>query len=157
MTQSNKYAFVEQMGSFFERIGQPKIAGLLFGHLLICNPPKQSAAQLQKAVSASVGSVNTMLRLLQTSGFIERRSEAGSRKQWYWISPGAFSKVLSKRMQLISELKNLAEAGLSEIDQNENTPVGQRLREMKDCYSFFEIEFPALIDKYQSMKEANHE
>ena len=89
-----------------------------------------------------------MLRLLQVSGFVERRSEPKSRKLWYWIAPGAFSRVLSKRMQLVSELRILAETGLSEIKMNKNSNRGDRLREMRDCYEFFDHEFPALVKRF---------
>jgi len=139
--------FAEQMGDFFERLGQPRIAGRLFGHLLICSPPEQSAAQLQDASGASAGSVNTMLRLLQQAGFVERHGEVGGRRLWYRIAPGAFSRVLKQRLQLVSELKTLAESGLKELG-----PRGkgkQRLREMKSCYAFFEREFPAVIERYE--------
>ncbi len=151
MVQVTELPFVEQVGDFFERMGQPQIAGKLFGYLLICDPPEQSAAQLQKVVSASAGSVNTMLRLLQASGFVERRSEPGSRKLWYWIAPGAFSRVLTIRMQLVSELKALAESGLAEIASDTSHQRADRLQEMRDCYAFFDREFPALVARYQSM------
>jgi DNA-binding transcriptional regulator GbsR (MarR family) len=147
---ANEIVFVDRVGDFFERMGQSQIAGKLFGHLLICDPPEQTAAQLQKTVMASAGSVNSMLRLLQASGFVERRSESGSRKLWYWIAPGAFSRVLTKRMQLVSELKELAESGLAEIDLTRNKKRGTRLREMRDCYAFFDLEFPALVERYNS-------
>ena len=157
MFRANGLPFTELMGDFFERIGQPRIAGLLFGHLLICEPPEQNSSQLQKAVSASAGSINTMLRQLQTSGFVERRSEPGSRRLWYWIAPGAFSMVLTKRMQMVTELKNLAEIGLAEIDTDKKKKEGNRLREMRDCYKFFETEFPTLIQRYNSKAESRNE
>ena len=150
MNSKNQTAFVERVGDFFERMGQAQIAGRLFGYLLICDPAEQSAAQLQDAVSASAGSINNMLRLLQASGFVERRSEAGSRKHWYWIAPGAFSRVLSQRMQLVSELKILAETGLAEMELSKSNKRGERLREMYDCYEFFEQEFPALVKQFDS-------
>lgn len=146
----NQMAFVERVGDFFERMGQAQIAGRLFGYLLICDPAEQSAAQLQDAVGASAGSINNMLRLLQASGFVERRSEAGSRKLWYWIAPGAFSRVLIKRMQLVSELKMLAETGLAEMEVRKSNKRGDRLREMHECYEFFEQEFPALVERFHS-------
>ena len=143
--------FLERMGEFFHRGGQPRIAGRLFGHLLISRPPEQNAAQLKDAVGASAGSVSTMLRLLQGAGFVERRGEVGGRRLWYRISPGAFSRVLAVRMRLVSDLRALAELGLQELG-----PVGadaDRLREMRDCYSFFEREFPALIERYEAAVE----
>ena len=50
MIQPTANTFQERMGDFFERMGQPRIAGRLFGYLLICRPPEQNAAQLKDAV-----------------------------------------------------------------------------------------------------------
>ncbi len=140
--------FSERMGDFFEGMGQPRIAGRLFGHLLICSPPEQNAAQLQEAVAASAGSVSTMLRLLQRAGFVERRGERGGRRLWYRIAPGAFSRVLTLRLQLVSELKALAEMGLEEIGPD--AQGRERLEEMRSCYAFFETEFPAVLERYHA-------
>lgn len=136
------------MGEFFGRMGQPRIAGRLFGYLMVCSPPEQNALQLAEAVGASAGSVSTMLRLLQAAGFVERRGEAGGRRLWYRIAPGAFSRVLTQRMRLVSELRALAESGLEGIDPE--SKEGDRLREMRDCYAFFEREFPTIVERYQS-------
>ena len=156
MSERTEMVFAERMGDFFDRLGLPRIAGKLFGYLLICDPPEQNAVQLKEVVAASAGSVSTMLRMLQTSGFVERRSEPGGRRLWYWIAPGAFSRVLTMRMQLVSELRAMAEMGLAEMKPNERGKRGKRgkrLREMRDCYAFFDREFPALIERYNSTME----
>lgn len=148
MGQAERGAFHDRMGDFFERIGLPRIAGRLFGYLLTCDPREQNAAQLREAVSASAGSVSTMLRMLQGAGFVERRGERGGRRLWYRISPGAFSRVLEHRMELVSDLRALAESGLEELGPE--SEGADRLREMRDCYAFFEREFPAVIDRYKA-------
>jgi hypothetical protein len=51
-------------------------------------------------------------------------------------------------MRLVSELKNLAEIGLEEMGPR--TAQAGRLREMRDCYEFFEREFPGLVERYQT-------
>ena len=148
MIQPTANTFQERMGDFFERMGQPRIAGRLFGYLLICHPPEQNAAQLKDAVGASTGSVSTMLRLLRGAGFVESRGEPGGRRLWYRIPPGAFSRVLTLRMQLVSDLKALAELGLEEIGTE--TKDADRLLEMRACYAFFEHEFPAVVARYET-------
>ena len=153
MSERTEMVFAERMGDFFDRLGLSRIAGKLFGYLLICDPPEQNAVQLKQVVSASAGSVSTMLRMLQASGFVERRSEPGGRRLWYWIAPGAFSRVLTMRMQLVSELRALAEMGLAEMKPDEIGKRGKRLREMRDCYAFFDREFPALVERYKSTME----
>jgi DNA-binding transcriptional regulator GbsR (MarR family) len=139
--------FQEKVGDYFHRIGQPRIAGRLFGYLLICDPPEQNAHQLKDAIGASSGSVSTMLRLLQGAGFVESRGEVGGRRLWYRISPGAFSRALTLRMKLVSDLRALAEAGLDEVG-SEGGEV-DRLLEMRDCYAFFEEELPLVVARYE--------
>lgn len=141
--------FVNSVGEFFDSIGQPRVAGRLFGYLLICDPSEQTAAQLQTAIEASAGSVNTMLRQLMGAGFVERRGEPGGRRLWYRIAPGAFGRALAARVRLITELKELAETGLAAIDSKGKR--ADRLLEMRDCYAFFEEEFPALVERYGSI------
>ncbi len=148
MKQPAVGTFQERMGDFFDRMGQPRIAGRLFGYLLICTPAEQNAAQLQSAVGASAGSVSTMLRMLRGAGFVESRGEKGGRRQWYRITPGAFSRVLTLRMQLVSDLRLLAELGIEEVGAE--SEGADRLLEMRDCYSFFEREFPAVVERYES-------
>ena len=143
--------FVNRVGEFFDSIGQPRVAGRLFGYLLICDPSEQTAAQLQTAIGASAGSVNTMLRQLMGAGFVERRGEPGGRRLWYRIAPGAFGRALAARVRLITQLKELAEAGLA---INSNGKRADRLLEMRDCYAFFEEEFPALVERYGSVTGA---
>ncbi|MDX1643144.1 MAG: MarR family transcriptional regulator [Thermoanaerobaculia bacterium] len=147
----SELTFVDQMGEFFDRMGQPRIAGLLFGHLLICSPPEQTAAQLEEATGASAGSVNSMLRLLQGLGYVERRGEPGSRRLWYRIAPGAFSRAMAERMRLVEVLRRLAEVGLEEV--GEEGGRSDRLREMRDFYAFFERQLPALFEEYEKRHE----
>ena len=140
--------FEEQMGDLFERMGQPRIAGRLFGYLLVCVPSEQSAAQIRDAIGASDGSVSMMLKLLRSAGFVEARGEAGGRRRWYRIGPGSFARVLAMRMRLVTELKNLAETGLKAI--GEDSESAARLIEMRNCYAFFEREFPQLLERYEA-------
>ena len=159
MTEKNEAAkapapspppFHDGMGDFFDRLGQPRIAGRLFGHLLVCSPPEQNAAQLQEAVGASAGSVSTMIRMLRRVGLVDARGERGGRRRWYRIAPDAFSRTLSARVALVSELRALAEEGLDAVE-----PGGEgagRLEEMRDFYAFFEQELPALIERYQASR-----
>ena len=145
--------FVEQMGEFFARMGQQRIAGRIFGHLLICSPPEQTAAQLQEAAGASAASVSSMARLLEQIGYVERRGEPSSRRLWYRISPGGVSRAMAQRMQLASELLHLAEIGLEEIDDDPER--ADRLREMRDFYGFFERELPALLERYEATRSGD--
>jgi DNA-binding transcriptional regulator GbsR (MarR family) len=142
-----KMQFAEEMGIFFEKVGFPRMAGRIWGWLLICDPPVQTAAQISEALQASRGSVSTMTRLLRLWG-VERIGVPGTRGGFYRIQSGAFVQLLRTEMQIFSEVRALSERGL-EVLENEPPEVRKRLKEGRDLFRFVEREYPLLIEKWQ--------
>lgn len=142
--------FTDAMGEFFANLGLTRTGGHIFAHLLICDPPEQSASDIMEATGASAGAINTMLRQLIGVGLVERRGEAGSKRLWYSVPPGAFTRMVVARLGVVTELRELAELGLEGLDQN---PVrARRLKEMRKCYRFFEREFAELVERYSRLR-----
>ncbi len=139
--------FVEKMGDYFDRIGQPRIAGRLLGWLLVCDPPEQSALDLMAAVGASQGSISSMMRLLVGGGMVERFGRQGSRRTWFRIREGALAELLVSKMQEVALLRELADDGIQELRGKPGSQA--RLREMRDFYTFFEEELPKLVERYR--------
>ena len=138
--------FIEQMGEVYDQIGLSRIAGQLFGLLLVCDPSEQSAQDLARVVRASAGSVNTQLRLLVGLGLVARRGRPGSRQYLYRIQPEAWSGLLTGRLRLVGRLRELAELGLASV--GDIPERRDRLQAMRDFYTFFEAEMSALIERY---------
>ena len=68
-------AFIEEMGQFLGGYGMTPMAGRMWGWLLLCDPPEQTAAEIAEALQAS-------RRLLQAPA---RRSHgAGDRSPTHW-------------------------------------------------------------------------
>lgn len=147
-----KREFAEAFGVLFERMGYPRMAGRLWGWLLVCDPPHQSAAELVEAVSASGGSISTMTRLLTQFGLIERIGLPGRRSGFYRIKSGGFTELLRARMRFTTQLRHLVERGL-DLLKGERPGVAAPLREYRDFYAFFEQEFPALIANWEKQRE----
>jgi len=145
-----KMQFAEEMGIFFEKVGFPRMAGRIWGWLLICDPPEQTAAQIAEALQASRGSVSTMTRLLRLWG-VERIGMPGTRGGFYRIQAGAFVCLLRTEMQMFSEIRQLSERGL-DVLKNEPPKARARLMEGRDLFTFVEKEYPLLIDKWQQQK-----
>ena len=59
-------AFVEEMGQYLASYGMTPMAGRMWGWLLICEPPEQTAAEIAEALQASRGSVSGTARLLDS-------------------------------------------------------------------------------------------
>ena len=77
--QNEEKKFIEEVGIVFEQTGLPRMAGRVFGWLLISDPPYQSPAELAEVLMASKGSISTTTRLLLQLGLVERFIIPGER------------------------------------------------------------------------------
>lgn len=152
-SQKRVEEFADRFGEFFERSGMPRVAGRIWGWLLICDPPEQSAAQLAEAVHASLGSISTMTRTLMQFGLIERIGIRGERNRSYRIKEGSFTQLLRAKMALTAEVRRMAETGLALLG-DAKPATRARLEECRDFYAFFEREFPALIRRWEEDRKA---
>jgi len=149
--RTSRKQFTEEMGIFFEKTGFPRMAGRIWGWLLVCDPPEQTAAQIAEALQASRGSISTMTRLLQVWG-VERVGVPGKRGGFYRIKTGSFVKLLHTEAGMFSEIRSLAERGLEALE-NELPEVRERLIEGRDLFAFIEKEYPLLIDKWLQQRK----
>ncbi|MBD1869868.1 MarR family transcriptional regulator [Cyanobacteria bacterium FACHB-471] len=144
--------FVEEVGLMFEAVGLPRMAGRIFGWLLIANPPHQSMGDLVEVLQASKGSISTMTRLLIQISLIERVSFPGQRRDYFQIKPHAWSQLSQQRMTQITAFRKLAERGL-DLLADQPLPLQQRLQEMRDMHAFLEREMPLLDQRWQQEQE----
>ena len=142
--------FVERVGEFYARMGLPRIAGRLLGWLLICKPEHQSADQLCEGIGASRGSISNMLRLCTSWGLVESMGLPGERRTYYRIRPRAWAEALDDSTAKFTAMREIAEEGL-EVLKDAEPEQRARLEGMKELYSFFEEEFPALIERWEAL------
>ncbi|NJP09047.1 MAG: MarR family transcriptional regulator [Leptolyngbyaceae cyanobacterium RU_5_1] len=143
--------FIEEVGLLFETVGFPRMAGRVFGWLLISNPPHQSPGELATILQASKGSISTMTRLLEQLGLIERISLPGHRRDYFRIKLNAWSELTKRRTAQITAFRKLAERGLALIAE-ETPQLRQRLQEMHDIHAFFEQELPRSIERWEAAR-----
>ncbi len=149
--QFEQQHFVEEAGVLFEMVGLPRMAGRIFGWLLISNPPHQSPGELVEVLQASKGSISTMTRLLVQIGLIERISLPGQRRDYFRIRPNAWSELTRQRLIQISAFRRLAEQGLNLL-HTENPHLLERLEEMRDMHAFLEQEMPQLLKRWEERR-----
>ena len=144
--------FVEEVGIVFEQTGLPRMAGRIFGWLLISDPPYQSSGELAEVLMASKGSISTTTRLLMQIGLIERFVIPGERHDHFRLREDALQRTIRHGLEdEIKMFRNLAEHGL-ELMGGEASIRRQWLEEMHDRYTFLEKEFPALMERYEKHK-----
>lgn len=94
--------FIEMMGRHFEEEGVPRIAGRLFGLLMLVER-ESTLDELTEALKVSKGSVSSNARLLENWGVAERVTRPGDRRDYYRIAPDMSERLVSRqieRMQL---------------------------------------------------------
>jgi len=147
--QAEEKRFVEEFGIVSEQTGLPRMAGRILGWLLIADPPHQSTGQLAEALMASKGSISTTTRLLIQMSFIERFSLPGVRHDYFRLRPDAWQHMIRRGLQdEIKMVRQLAEHGL-ELLKDKTPLTRQWLEEMCDVYAFLELEFPALLQRWE--------
>lgn len=95
--------FIESMGRQFEEDGTPRIAGRLFGFLMLQEEPC-SLDEVAEQLQVSKGSASSNARLLEQLGIAERVTRAGDRRDYYQISPDIGERTLERALQGIDRM-----------------------------------------------------
>jgi DNA-binding Lrp family transcriptional regulator len=150
--------FAEEFGVVGERVGMPSMVARVLGWMLICEPPRQSIADLERSLGVSRASVSIATRLLQASGLIRRVAAPGSRGYSFEIDPSFFAGQMSAANPF-GLLRQVLDHGVT-VAGGESNPRAARLREARDFYAFVENAAPDVIERYRTArgsKEASHE
>jgi DNA-binding transcriptional regulator GbsR (MarR family) len=144
--------FIEQFGLIFEQSGIPRMAGRVFGRLLIADPPHQNMTELQEDLQASKSSISSMTRLLIEMGLLEQISLPGERQRHYQVVSGGWEKLFMRRLMMVRAVLELLDEGKELVSQQ--PPESQlRLHEMHELYAFMAHELPLLMEKWRKQHE----
>lgn len=89
--------FVERLAVALEMDGFPRIAGRIFG-LLIISDSEISLDEIASTLGASKASASVNTRLLEQKGIIDRVSRPGDRRDYYKIASDLFVKTMEQRL-----------------------------------------------------------
>jgi MarR family len=127
----------------------------LLGWMLICDPPTQSIADLERALGVSRASISIATRLLQASGLIRRVAEPGTRGYRFELDPAFFSGQMNAANPF-RLLREALERGI-EVAGGADDPRAARLREARDFYAFVEHAVPDAIARYRAERQQDKE
>ena len=136
----------EEVGFVLARRGTTPAFGKLLGWLLICDPPRQTTAQLCEAMGLSKASVSTGMRVLEQSGMVRRVPSQG-RGHAYEMHPDAFARAIdpTDRMRVFIDLM---QRGIDLVG-DAAAPEASRLRHTRDFYTFMVERTPALMEEFR--------
>ncbi|MES2523966.1 MAG: MarR family transcriptional regulator [Gemmatimonadota bacterium] len=139
---ARKEQFVERMGLMSEDDGLPRIAGRIFGYLLL-TPGECALDELAAELNVSRASISNDARRLTAMGLIERRGRPGDRRDYYRIAPDAFRRSIERRIDGLRRFHALIdEAGALGIDDPE---VRTRLGVWDEAHVLMVDAFQALL------------
>ncbi len=148
---SDLQGFVERMGLVMERAGAARTLGRILGLLLIADDPL-SLNEMAEVLRVSKASISTNARLCEHTGLVLRVSIPGDRRAYYEIVPGAFEMNLSQKLYSLQEMVDLAEIGLSALDETQ-AKARSRLEEMHDLYSFLREGMKQALQQWKDQKQ----
>jgi DNA-binding transcriptional regulator GbsR (MarR family) len=139
--------FVEEMGQFLGSIGMTPMAGRMWGYLLICDPPDQTAAQIAEALHASRGAISGTARLLAGPGLIRRSTRPGDRREYFSAPAEALDSMLASAGAIYRQMREIAERGLA-ATADRPPEARARLQEFHDVMTFVEQEVPRVVGEF---------
>jgi DNA-binding transcriptional regulator GbsR (MarR family) len=146
-------AFVDAMGQFLATYGMTPMAGRLWGYLLICDPPEQTAEEAATALHASRGAISGTVRLLEPIGFLRRTRRRGDRREYLSAPPGTFMAYVGSAEGIYRRLRLIIEQGLDAMGSRP-PPLKARLEEAHEFVAYIERELPAVLDRFASERSA---
>jgi len=144
---------VEDESEFIEAMARmvvpslPPMAGRMLAHLLVCEPPEQTAGEIADRLRASRGSVSGMARLLEHAGLVRRVTKPGDRREYFSVPPESIRNLMDTSLAQMRRSREVTDAGLALL-AGRSVESRSRLQGFRDIYAFFEREWPALLERW---------
>ncbi|MEP4547701.1 MAG: hypothetical protein ABJ000_16085 [Saccharospirillum sp.] len=124
--------FIELMGMTYQVDGAPRIAGRIFGLLLVEDEP-YALQDIATRLQVSKASASTNARFLAERGVIRLTSKPGIRQDFYELVPDVYRqmalKVSARMMQVSNQIAEVHEAIPSE-----QSIARDRIANLAECY-----------------------
>lgn len=144
-------AFIERMGVTLEADGMPRIAGRIFGLLLISEDPR-SLDELAATLRVSKGSASTNARLLEQRGLLERVCRPADRRDYYRVRPDLFNHTMALRLSRWERFHQaIADARTTLIINS--AEVRERLEDYEQAYGFMSRMIREALSSWQAARE----
>ena len=144
--------FIETMGLALESDGLPRIAGRIFGLLLVSEDPR-SLEDLAAELRVSKGSVSTNARLLEQRGVLEQISRPADRRDYYQVPPDLFSHTMAQRLARWQRFHEaIGSARLSLPIQS--SQVLDRLEEYQEAYIYMSRVIKDALARWEAIRES---
>jgi predicted ArsR family transcriptional regulator len=147
--------YVDQVGRHFAKsFGLPPVVGRVIGWLLICDPPRQTAAGIAEGLGISRSAVGQAVSTLENWNVIERTRPPGERADRIGVH-AAFGADNLEAADEYAALATLARKGLELL---RDAPPGRRARLMETAAlaDFLLERMPQIAADWRERRAAMH-
>ncbi len=144
--------FAEEMGQIFDRWSLPRMAGRVWGILLVSDEPALSAQDLVTRLHASAGSISAATRYLLDHRLIERVRLPGERRDFFRFDPSATYAMFQQRIDATAAMHRVFE--VAEPRFADRTVAQERLSQLHDFYEWMEMQLRALMKEWRQQHAA---
>lgn len=150
--EQKKLTFIEESGLVLESFGMTRMAGRVFGYLMVCDEDAVSFEDIRKTLTASKGSISGTTKQLINAGLIEQVSLPGDRKTYFRVNQMHVGEILKARTHFFNEFATILSKG-REIKTREDE-VSEWLLEISTFYSWIRGEINKIIDRWEIEKDS---
>jgi DNA-binding transcriptional regulator GbsR (MarR family) len=143
--------FVERMALALESDGLPRIAGRIFG-LLLVSEGARSLDDLAAELRVSKGSVSTNTRLLEQRGILERICRPADRRDYYRVPPDLFTHTMAQRLARWQRFHEAIGAARTSLPIR-SRKVLERLDEYEAAYAYMSRIIGDALDHWRATRE----
>jgi DNA-binding transcriptional regulator GbsR (MarR family) len=143
--------FIERIALTLEADGLPRIAGRIFGFLLV-HHGAHSLDDLAEALQASKASVSTNARLLEQGGLIQRVGAPGDRRDYYQMGDDAWERMLQVARRRWECMRQVMADGAALLPP-EMEEGRRRLNEAENFHDLILEEAERLVLRWREIRE----
>jgi DNA-binding transcriptional regulator GbsR (MarR family) len=144
--------FVERMGLALEADGLPRIAGRIFG-LLLVSEDARSLDELAAELRVSKASVSTNARLLEHRGVLEQVSRPADRRDYYRIPRDLFTNTMAQRLARWQRFQDAIGDARASVPIR-SREVLNRLTEFEQAYTYMSQIIKEAMAEWQSARNS---
>lgn len=147
----DKLRYIEDTGLLFDQFGLTRMAGRVFGYLIVCDEDHVSFHQIKESLQASKGSISGTMKQLQQMGMVEALSLPGDRKTYYRISKVQIGEILRARVEQFINLADILDRGGQLKDREDETSIW--LTEASTFYNWIGDRIDDIINQWEIDKD----
>ncbi|MEZ3181302.1 hypothetical protein KYY02_22205 [Streptomyces pimonensis] len=150
-------AFVEKVAQYyFENDGMPHDRGRVVGYMMICDPPEQTAADIEKVLGVPRAAIDRIVdQLTPENDPVSVFERTGSLGENYTIRlrENSWGPKVRGIFSEFPDFHRIAADGLTAL-RSENVPEERlrRLANMERFLGFVSAEMPAILERYEQRK-----